>query len=167
MHGSSWKRLFTPALIAVLPLALGACEPAGQNGEVGTDGEPMEQEQQEMQEMGQEETVSFEAMNESGVSGEADFTRQGNSLEVVVEAHDLGGPGDYPSHIHEGTCDEPGGVVTPLNSATAEEPGIGEASTEVDAGQLQAGSDYLVMVHATQGEPVACAEVPESIVSAS
>lgn len=161
MRGSSWKTLKSLALLAAVPLAL-ACQP-GDEGQPGME-EEMEpgQQQQQQEPMGQMETASFEEIDGSGVTGDVQFTREANTLTVEVMAQ-MGGPGDYPSHIHEGTCDEPGGVAVPLNSAEAAEPGIGEATTEVDAMQLDADGDYLVMVHGAQGAPQACAEVPQSV----
>lgn len=164
MRGSSWKFLKTLALLVAVPLAL-ACQP-GDEGQPGTEEEMeqpgQQQTQQQQQQTGQMETVSFTAMGESNVTGDVQFTREANTLTVEVMAQ-MGGPGDYPSHIHDGTCDQPGGVAVPLNTAEAAEPGIAEATTEVDAMQLEAGSDYLVMVHGQQGAPQACAEVPESV----
>lgn len=165
MRGSSWKFLKTLALLVAVPLAL-ACQP-GDEGQPGME-EEMEQPgqeqqtQQQQEPMGQTETVSFTAINDSGVTGDVQFTREANTLTVEVMAQ-MEGPGDYPSHIHEGTCDQPGGVAVPLNTAEAAEPGIAEATTEVDAMQLEAGSDYLVMIHGQQGAPQGCAEVPQSV----
>lgn len=161
MRGSSRKILYAPLLLVTVPLAL-AC---GGDDEMG--GDAMPGQQSEMQASGQSETVAITEMDGSGVTGEVDFTREGETLEVGVLAYTLGGPGDYPSHIHQGTCNEPGGVVTPLDAAVAHEPGTGEAETEVDATQLEASGSYLVMIHSLQGAPVACAEIPESVLSAS
>lgn len=163
MHGSRWKTMRTLMVAAVLPLAL-ACEPAGQQdaGMDQTEDGMDEQTEQTQEPMGQSETVQLTAMGDSGASGDVEFTREGNTLSVEIMAS-MGGPGDYPAHIHEGTCDEPGGVAVPLDSPTAAEEGIAEGSTDVDAMQLDAGGSYLVMVHQQQGAPAACAEIPASV----
>lgn len=171
MYGSGTRKLFALSLTMLLPLALacGGGETGGDFGDEGMEGGMeggMEETDQPMQ-AGGSETVSLTALGDSGVTGDVAFTRTDGTLTVDVVAENLGGPGDYPSHIHDGTCSEPGGVVVPLDNAVAHEPGVGEASTEVDANQLSAGMPYLVMVHGLQGAPVACAEVPESLVGES
>ncbi len=52
-------------------------------------------------------------------------------------------------------------------SATAHEPGIGEAETRLELSELEGGQSYLVMVHALQGQPVACAEIPQYVLPES
>jgi len=161
MRGSSWKSTGTLALAATLPFVALAC-----GG--GEQGEQMEQQpaqqQQQMQSSAQTASSSFQPENGSNVTGDVQFTRNGDSLTVDISAH-MGNPGDYAAHIHNGTCDDFGSVVAPLGNATAAEPGIAETSTTVDATQLQAGNPYVVMIHDQQGAPAGCAPVPASIVS--
>lgn len=159
MLRSTWKSVVLTPLLATAPLVLGCGggEPGG--GMEADDGAG----QPGMESGAQSEVVEWTALNGSGVTGDAELSVEGSTLQVAVLANSLGGPGDYPSHIHSGTCAEPGGVVVPLNPATAHEPGIGEAETEVDLGELEAGQSYLVMVHALQGQPVACADIPQDL----
>lgn len=169
MHASRWKTARSLMVAAVLPLAL-ACEPAGeqdagmdQPGQTEqTDGMEQQQQQTQQEPMGQSETVQLTAMGDASVSGDVQLSREGNDLSVEIMAS-MGGPGDYPAHIHEGTCDEPGGVAIPLDSPTAQEEGIAEGTTQVDATQLEAGNSYLVMIHQQQGAPAGCAEIPSSL----
>lgn len=153
---STKKTTSTLALMVALPLVL-ACQP-GDQGQQGMEEGPAEQEEA----TGATATSQLTALGDSRVSGDVQFTRSDGTLTVEVVAQ-MGSPGDYPSHIHEGTCQEPGGVAVPLNAGTAEEPGIAEASTDVDAAQLEAGGSYVVLVHTQQGAPAACAEVPPSV----
>lgn len=166
MHGSRWKIVRSLTVAAVLPLAL-ACEPAGEQDAGMEQTDQTEQtdgmEQQTQQEpMGQSETVEITPMGDASVSGDVALTREGNDLTVEIMAS-MGGPGDYPAHIHEGTCDEPGGVAVPLDSPTAAEEGIAEGTTQVDATQLDPGGSYLVMIHQQQGAPAGCAAIPSSL----
>lgn len=159
MRGSTRKRLSTLAPLVLASLVL-ACQGSEQGQQEGM--QQMEEQPAQQQTMGQSETVPFTAMGDATISGDVQFSREGNTLTVEVMAQ-MGSPGDYPNHIHEGTCDQPGGVAVPLTTATAEEPGIAEGTTEVDLGQLEAGTDYLVMIHGAQGAPAGCAEVPQSL----
>lgn len=160
MRGSSWKTLSTVALLAAAPLAI-ACQ-GGEQGEQEMGGAEQPAQQEEQEAMGTTTTVELSPVEDATVSGEVYFERQGNSLTVDISAQ-MGSPGDYPSHIHEGTCADFGGVAVPLNAGVAEEPGIAEATTTVDATQLDPTGSYLVMVHTQQGAPAACAQIPPSV----
>lgn len=162
-----WSRrcACTSLTVAMLPILAGCG--GGEMGEEPME-EPAEQEQPQeeqpqMEPAEQAATASLTALNDSGVSGEVVFTPMDGSLTVAVTASNLGGAGDYPSHIHQGTCDEPGGVAVPLESPSAGQGGTGEAVSEVDAAQLEAETSYLVLVHSLQGAPVGCADIPESV----
>src|ERR671924_142166 len=47
-------------------------------------------------------TVKLEAQNNSGESGTATLTPEGNSTKVVLDVP--GASGTQPTHIHKGTC---------------------------------------------------------------
>ena len=160
MRVSTWKRLSSVAMLTLVPLAL-ACQGGEQGQEGAMEGE-MEASEGMQESMEPSETVSLQAMGDATISGDVEFTRDGNTLTVELMAQ-MGSPGDYPSHIHEGTCEEPGGVAVPLTTSTAHEPGIAEGTSEVDLGQLDAGGSYLVMIHSQQGAPAGCAPVPASL----
>lgn len=162
MRGSNWTKPATLALTLALPFAL-ACGGGEPGGEMeGEEAGPGQQEAQAP--MAAPETAPLMGMGDSDVAGTVSFTREGGSLEVHVMAENLPAAGEYASHIHDGSCDEPGGVVTPLNSVAAPEAGAGQATSTVDATALEAGSSYLVMVHAQEGAPTACANVPAGVV---
>ncbi|MFW5905119.1 MAG: hypothetical protein ACOCUZ_02770 [bacterium] len=156
------KSLLLTPLLATVPVVL-ACG----GGETGGGMETGEGAGQPAVESGaQSEVVDWTALNGSGVTGDVEFVREGGTLEIATMAESLGGPGDYATEILTGTCDALGETVVTLNASTAHEPGIGEGETEVDAGQLQAGQSYVVLVRALQGEPVACAPVPAEVLEA-
>lgn len=163
MRRSNWKPLLLTPLLATVPLLL-ACG-GGETGGGMQTGEGAET-QPGMESGAQSEVVDWTALNESGVTGDVQFVREGETLEVATLANSLGGPGDYGTEILTGTCDALGETVVTLNPSTAHEPGIGEGETEVDATQLQAGQAYVVIVRALQGEPVACAPVPAELLEA-
>lgn len=102
------------------------------------------------------------ALNDSGVEGEVEYSREDDMLTVSVRAVGLEA-GEHASHIHQGTCQEPGGVVVPLESPTVEESDTTSVESQVDGGQFAAGEPYLVMVHGTDGAPVSCTEIPQVI----
>lgn len=109
-------------------------------------------------------TTDFLGLGGSGVSGQADFSREGGIITVDLLVENVRDTGDHPSHIHEGTCREPGGVVVPLNPASVSEPGIVEAESEVELSALTPGTSYVVMIHSQQGAPIGCAEFPAELV---
>ena len=61
----------------------------------------------------------MQPLNNSGISGEATLTPQGSQLQVMVRLTGLAQGGEHPGHIHSGTCDAPGPVVTPLQPISA------------------------------------------------
>lgn len=168
MRRSFWTKPATLALTLAVPFALacGGGEDGGEmSGEMGGE-EPAASEsggQESMSSSAMPQSASLMPMGDSQVGGTVEFTREGDALEVHVMAENMPGPGDYASHIHNGSCGQPGGVVTPLNDVSSAEGGAGEATTSVDATQLEAGSPYLVMVHGSEGAPVACADVPSPV----
>ncbi len=159
MRGPSWKALANAALLVGVPFTLACAGDSGDSGQAGASGEQPAVEAAPTQSV----SVEWTALNDSGVTGDAEFTLEDGTLEVAVLAYNMGGPGDYGSHIHEGTCAEIGSVVVPLNAAVAHEPGTGEAETTVDRSQLTSDGSYVVLVHTLTGEPAACAPVPASV----
>ncbi len=157
---TSWTAL---AVTLLLPLAAACGGEAGQEGEMAEEGmaeEGMVEEGMTEEAMTAGEMAMMGAMNESGVSGNVNVSTSGESVTVAVEVEGLPGAGEYASHIHTGSCDSPGGVVVPLNSVMGVEGGTGTATTTVAMDQITGGDSYLVMVHGSEGAPVACADLP-------
>jgi len=168
MRASSPRTPLTLAVALALPLvaACGGDTGGEMEGEAGAGEEAAAESgsQPSMRSAATPESASLNPLGDSNVRGQVRFTVEGDSMEVHVAADNLPGPGEYASHVHNGACGEPGGVLTALTSVTAPEAGAGEATTVVDATQLEAGSPYLVMVHGLEGAPVACADVPAAVV---
>lgn len=122
------------------------------------------------------DTVTLSPKNESGLSGSVTLTEDGDSITLAVTLEG-GTPGaTYASHIHNGTCDAPGGVAAPLSGITVTEDSAGMATTTVAANVVEgeeaedpdaaedteAGESeppLLVLVHLPGGTPAACAEI--------
>lgn len=102
--------------------------------------------------------VDMESRNESGVDGEVELGLGTAGLMVTIDLEGVEAGTEYASHIHSGNCEEPGGVVVPLESVPGAE---GSSTTSVGADQLPPGQSYLVMSHGAGGQPVACADFPE------
>jgi hypothetical protein len=103
-------------------------------------------------------TLDLAAQNDSGQSGTARLTADGQKTRVVVE---LASPPDVaqPSHIHMGTCDEIGDVVAPLENVV---DGRAESVVDMSLAELRRGG-LIVHAHMSEAEydtSVACAEIP-------
>jgi hypothetical protein len=108
--------------------------------------------------------VALAAKNNSGITGSAVLTRSGDSTSVALTLNGATSGTAYPSHIHFGTCDQPGGVVAPLTSVTAGANGSGSSTTMVATAALdaarQAHGALLVQSHQPNGTPAACGAIP-------
>jgi hypothetical protein len=106
-------------------------------------------------------TVDLAAQNDSGQSGTATFTADGEKTKVVVDLSNP--PGDpQPAHIHAGTCAE----LNPQPEYPLENLEDGKSETTVNAplSELQA-EDYAVNVHKSEADVetyVACGDIPKS-----
>ncbi|MGH2532150.1 MAG: hypothetical protein ACRDJW_07550 [Thermomicrobiales bacterium] len=93
-------------------------------------------------------TIDLDELNDSGVSGEATLTADGDSTLVSIDV--LGASGGHPAHIHEGTCDELNPNPTfPLTSVDAD--GLSETTVEVALDDLTA-DPYAINVHLSDTE---------------
>jgi hypothetical protein len=106
-------------------------------------------------------TVDLSAQNESGESGTATFTQEGEKTKVVVDLSNA--PSDpQPAHIHAGTCAELN--PQPEYPLTNVEDGKSETTVDAPLSELQA-EDYAVNVHKSEAEAdvyVACGDIPKS-----
>lgn len=93
-------------------------------------------------------TITMDALNDSGVSGEATLTAAGE--ETVVSIALEGATGDHPAHIHMGTCDtlnpNPEYVLTDIDADGASETTVPVALSDLLA------SEYAVNVHLSVDE---------------
>lgn len=163
-------RIAVAMIVLILPISLACEQPSGEPSSGASERDTA------AQDMDAQETPSapparliqspLRPLNDGDVGGRVEFFREDDMLSVSLRAANLS-PGEHASHIHAGTCEEPGDVVTPLNPPTAEGQDTTGVESEVNADELRAGEPYLVMVHGSQGAPVACAEVPQGILGGS
>ena len=112
---------------------------------------------------GGEESVSLRlsSQSDSGLSGKATLTPEGSETTVTVELS--GAPaGPQPSHIHEGTCENPN--PAPAFALENVEDGRAETTVGVSLEELLSG-DYYVNVHKSDAEietVVACGLIQEA-----
>jgi hypothetical protein len=92
--------------------------------------------------------------------GDIRITRDGTQLviEVIAESHLP--QADYPLHIHEGRCAEGGRVLTQLTSVEGQEAGEGRSTSRIDASTVTATGSYFIQIHAPNGTPVGCGDLP-------
>lgn len=116
-------------------------DPAGQQAAPGTD-------------------VALSSRNDSGITGTARMTPQGDSLAVQVSLSGLTEGDSYAAHVHQGTCESGGGVAVGLNAVTGQADGSGSSTKAIGQADLEAGESYFVQVHLPDGTPAACGDVP-------
>jgi hypothetical protein len=102
--------------------------------------------------------VTLEAVNESGVEGRATKIALNDSLQLSLMVQGLPRDGEYPAHIHRGTCVSGGAVVVQLNPVRTESDGMGRSLTTIPATRLPEDGPYFVQVHGTSGV-LACGDV--------
>jgi hypothetical protein len=112
---------------------------------------------------GMENRVSMMAMNNSGVTGEATFTAQGEQTQVMLRVTGAPPNSTHPAHIHQGTCENQGPVVAPLQSVTVDASGTGTSTSTVSVplATVMNGQHYVQAHAANGGQPVACGNIPQ------
>jgi hypothetical protein len=108
--------------------------------------------------------VQMAALNNSGVTGQAQIMEHGAAETMVTVTLQGQGSTTHPGHIHSGTCDQLGPVVAPLESvAMASGTGTSTSTVKVSMGTVMNGQ-HVVNFHAGAGEnpmaPVACGAIP-------
>ncbi len=105
--------------------------------------------------------VDLAAVGGSATEGAVSLTLNEGSYSTVVSIDTHRGPGDYPVHIHTGSCAEGGSVVVPLTSVEGQEGGEGQSRTTFSASDLPAGGSYFVQLHDAQDQSaIGCADLP-------
>ncbi len=109
-------------------------------------------------------TVSLDEEHDSRMSGTVTLTPRGDSTVVELSLNGAKAGESVMSHIHYGTCQDPGGVVAPLQSVQIGPDGSGTSRTTVALSKLddarKAHGHLLVQAHLADGKPAACADVP-------
>ena len=105
-------------------------------------------------------TVQLASVQNSGVTGEATLTAQGEQTQATVRLAGLKGTGAHPGHIHQGTCDKLGSVVAPLPSITPGADGTGTATgTAAVPMNTAMNGQHVVNYHMPDGSPAACGAI--------
>lgn len=113
------------------------------------------------------QTIAFTPVGAGGHSGEVMLHPAGQQTEITVR---LSGPqsGLHQGHIHSGTCDNPGGVVQPLQPVDVPQGGQGTSTTTVDIPPAMVmNGQHLVQYHTAgsdPGPPVVCANIPQGAI---
>lgn len=108
-------------------------------------------------------TITFEERNDSGASGTATLTAQGDQTLVVLDVSGL--VGSHPDHIHRSTCEDPEpNPLFPLTDVVldrADEAGRSETLVDVPLADLLA-EPHVILIHKSMEEInvyVACANI--------
>lgn len=116
---------------------------------------------------GMASTVALQPLAESGVSGEATLTETGQQMQVMVRLVGSEPDARHEGHIHQGTCDDIGPVVVPLQPVQVDAQGSGTSTSTVDLPmQDAADGQHLISYHAaggSPGPPVTCGEIPAHV----
>jgi hypothetical protein len=111
-------------------------------------------------------TVSFQPMNDSGVTGMATLTAEGDRTRVSLTINGI--TGDHPDHIHRSTWANPEPVPTyPLSDVVlnpADDMGHSETVVDVPLATLLE-EPHLILIHKSHEEInvyVACADIVQS-----
>ena len=109
-------------------------------------------------------TVNLATRNDSGVSGTAVLTTSGDSTVVALSLKGAHANASLQSHIHFGTCQQPGGVVVALAPVMVGADGSGSSQTTVATASLdearKAHGSLLVQTHMADMRPAACGDLP-------
>jgi hypothetical protein len=105
--------------------------------------------------------VTLESVNQSGVEGRATAIQTDDSLQLNLMVQGLPREGEYPAHIHRGSCETGGGVIVALNPVLVETDGMGRSTTMLAADRLPPDASHFVQVHGPSGV-LACGDVHES-----
>lgn len=176
-------RINALVLLSMVPLALAGCErEAERTGEMADSiaaeaaradaGQSMAADTLEVVAEGEGQAGGMQAsvvMNElsgSGVGGDATVAagQSAGQARATVNLTASGGAGGvHQGHIHEGRCDDIGGVVVPLPPVTvAGGAGTASSSVAVDAMSVMDGN-HVIVYHEAGGDPgslVVCGEIP-------
>jgi hypothetical protein len=101
----------------------------------------------------------LDQLNDSGVSGTATLTPDGDQTKVVLKVK--GATGDHPVHIHNGTCSNLQDVVFPLTNIDAN--GDSETTLDIKLDDLLDG-EFAINAHLSAEQIstyVACVEIAE------
>lgn len=109
-------------------------------------------------------TINMQPLNNSGVTGEATVTPMDGQTQVTVMLSGSPQAGTHQGHIHQGTCESLGSVVTPLQPIETPAGGTGTMITMVDlAPATVMNGQHIIAYHEAGGDPgqaVVCGSIP-------
>ncbi len=113
--------------------------------------------------------IDLQSENNSDASGQLSLTplEQRTTVVITLQAK----AGNHPAHIHEGTCDNPGKVVKPLQDVVGNDQSLNSTTiVDMPIDSIMDGS-HIVAVHevgGTEKKPgtiIACAPIPRDTMS--
>lgn len=157
------RKLAAVLLVPFVAIACAEQDQQGQRGETAEEEMPGAEQQQTTAErdtaMEGGDEIELEERNQSGISGNAEWSAQGDSVEFTLSMDGLEQGQQYPAHVHQGDCASGGGVAVGLNPVSATDGG-GESTATVARTSFSAGQNYFVQVHLPDGTPAACGDLP-------
>lgn len=113
--------------------------------------------------------VELSSKNDSGIRARARLVRGEDQLRVAVAAVGLDAGEEYPAHIHQGTCEEGGGVAAGLEPVQreSEEDDAGTSVSTVPMEELKEAKEkaesehpsFFLQIHLPDGTPAACGDI--------
>lgn len=160
------RKILRFSAVALVPFVILACEPPDPDEPVLEEepdtpvvDEPVEEREFEV---GDEETVSLDEVDDSGVTGEAHFTVEGDmQTRVMVEVDGAPPNANLTAHLLFGECDPMGEPIQELEQITTDAEGEGTSTSMLEMGLagIMDGS-HSVAVHSEDDVPLACGEIP-------
>jgi hypothetical protein len=176
-------RMRTIATLLLLPLLVSLACARGEQAQQEETG--MEESGDEMaagseMTMGGTVTLDLATLNNSGITGTAEITHGEDAVTVVLNMSGLTAGESYAAHVHQGTCEQQGSVVAPLNPVVGGTDGSGTSTTEIANSDLEGmmgeespmgeegemgmegehpEGDFFVQVHSPDGTRAACANL--------
>lgn len=159
-------RSTTTALVALSFAGLIACGggDADGSGQMEAGGQASEEATGQMEETSgaaDSARVTLAPRNDSGIEGTATIRHMADTMRVSVRLTGLTSGNSYPVHIHQGTCQEGGGVAAGLTSVEAQD-GSGTSETRIPSSKLGMDASHFVQAHLPDGTPAACGDLPDS-----
>jgi hypothetical protein len=146
------RKLLIPLGLAAVMTFVGCADEQNQTGELVEEVAPVEQAEIETLE------VDLEAVNESGITGNARLTPSDGQTQVELTLSGAAEGAQYTAHIHRGDCGNDVGVVADLGAITASTDEA-QLTTTIDESLLDPVDHYFVQVHGADEAPVACANL--------
>ena len=87
------------------------------------------------------------AQNGSGVAGSGNIVKGTDSFTVTIKLTGFAPNSSHVSHVHAGSCAQPGGIAYALVQVVADASGAATATTVVPAAYVVPASGWYVNVH--------------------